>query len=73
MSKGSQQIPRGARQPLVDARSKADPTQFRDRAPDVLSSAFASEAHRQSRAVAKSRHAKKDQEFIDAVSDRGKE
>lgn len=37
--------------------------------PDVRSAAFAAEAHRQSLAVAKSRHARKDQEFIDAVSD----
>jgi hypothetical protein len=35
---------------------------------DVRSKAFAREAHRQSLAVAKSPHAKKDQEFIDAIS-----
>jgi hypothetical protein len=34
----------------------------------VLSKAFAREAHRQSLAVATSRHAKKDQDFIDAIS-----
>ena len=42
----------------------ADP----DRVPDVRSKAFAREAHRQSLAVANSRHAKKDQDFIDAIS-----
>jgi hypothetical protein len=36
--------------------------------PDVRSKAFAREAHRQSLAVAKSRHAKVDQTFVDAVS-----
>lgn len=41
--------------------------------PDVRSPAFASEAHRQSLAVAKSPHARTDQDFIDAVSDRGTE
>ncbi|HKM90803.1 MAG TPA: antitoxin MazE family protein [Candidatus Acidoferrales bacterium] len=39
--------------------------------PDVRSPAFAAEARRQSRAVARSRRAKQDQDFIDAVSDRG--
>lgn len=38
--------------------------------PDMRSPAFAKEARLQSLAVAKSRHAKKDQDFIDAVSDR---
>jgi hypothetical protein len=38
--------------------------------PDVRSPAFQAEAHRQSLAVAKSRFAKEDQDFIDAVSDR---
>lgn len=33
------------------------------------SAAFAAEAHRQSLAVARSQHAKDDQEFIDSVSD----
>ena len=37
--------------------------------PDVRSSAFAAEAHRQSRAVARSRHAAPDQAFIDAISE----
>ena len=37
--------------------------------PDVRSPDFAVEAHRQSHAVAKSRHARKDQDFVDAVSD----
>jgi Antitoxin MazE-like len=36
--------------------------------PDVRSRAFASEAHHQSVAVAESRRARQDQEFIDAVS-----
>ena len=39
--------------------------------PDVRSHAFAAEAHRQSRAVARSRRAKQDQDFIDAISDWG--
>ena len=37
--------------------------------PDVGAPAFRAEAHRQSRAVAGSSHARKDQAFIDAVSD----
>jgi len=41
--------------------------------PDVRSSAFRSEAHRQSAAIAASVHARKDQAFIDAVSDRAEE
>ncbi len=41
--------------------------------PDVRSPAFRSEAHRQSAAVAASAHAREDQAFIDAVSDRGDE
>ena len=36
--------------------------------PDVRSRAFATAAHRQSMAVAKSRHARQDQAFIDAIS-----
>lgn len=39
--------------------------------PDMRSPAFAAEAHRQSLAVARSPHAKEDQDFIDAVSDWG--
>jgi len=39
--------------------------------PDIGSPAFAAEAHRQSRAVAESPHAKEDQDFVDAVSDWG--
>lgn len=35
---------------------------------DVRSKAFALAAHRQSRAVAKSPHAKDDQAFVDAIS-----
>jgi hypothetical protein len=38
--------------------------------PDVRSPEFAAEAHRQSRAVAESKHAQEDQDFIDAISDR---
>ena len=38
--------------------------------PDVRSPAFAAEAHRQSLAVARSPHAREDQDFIDAISDR---
>jgi len=41
--------------------------------PDVRSPEFAKEAHRQSLAVAKSPHAKEDQDFIDAISDWGDE
>jgi hypothetical protein len=41
--------------------------------PDVRSPAFRSEAHRQSAAIAASTHAREDQAFIDAVSDRGDE
>jgi len=37
--------------------------------PDVRSPAFKAEAHRQSLAVARSRHARADQEFIDAISE----
>ena len=37
--------------------------------PDVRAPGFAEEARRQSLAVARSPHAKEDQEFIDAVSD----
>lgn len=39
--------------------------------PDMRSPAFAAEAHRQSLAVARSPHAKADQNFIDIVSDWG--
>jgi hypothetical protein len=41
--------------------------------PDVRSTAFKTQAHRQSLAVARSAHARDDQAFIDAVSDRGDE
>ncbi len=40
---------------------------------DVRSPAFAAEAHRQSLAVARSPHAREDQDFIDAISDRDEE
>ena len=39
--------------------------------PDTRTAAFRAEAHRQSLAVAASAHAWEDQDFIDAVSDRG--
>ena len=39
--------------------------------PDMRSPTLVAEAHRQSLAVARSAHAKEDQEFIDAISDRG--
>ena len=39
--------------------------------PDVRSPAFKAEAHRQSLAVANSPHAKRDQDFVNAVSDWG--
>jgi hypothetical protein len=38
--------------------------------PDVRSRGFKAEAHRQSLIVAESAHAREDQEFIDAVSER---
>jgi hypothetical protein len=38
--------------------------------PDIRSRSFASKAHRQSSAVAESRQAQEDQEFIDVISDR---
>jgi len=41
--------------------------------PDVRAPTFRSEAHRQSLAVRRSAHARDDQAFIDAVSDRGDE
>jgi hypothetical protein len=41
--------------------------------PDTRAPSFKAEAHRQSLAVAASAHAHEDQEFIDAVSDRGDE
>jgi hypothetical protein len=41
--------------------------------PDVRSPEFAMAAHQQSVAVAKSSHAREDQDFIDAVSVRGDE
>ncbi len=37
--------------------------------PDVRSASFRAEAHRQSAAVAATRHARSDQAFIDAISD----
>ena len=39
--------------------------------PDMRSPYFAAEAHKQSLAVARSPHAQEDQEFVDAVSERG--
>ena len=36
--------------------------------PDMRSSAFVAQAHRQSLAVARSSHAREDQDFIDAIS-----
>ena len=41
--------------------------------PDVRSRSFALQAHRQSLAVAKSRHEAEDQAFIDAISERNGE
>jgi hypothetical protein len=41
--------------------------------PDVRARAFRTQAHRQSLAVAASTHARADQAFIDALSDRGDE
>jgi len=42
-------------------------------APDVRAPSFRSEAHRQSAAIGVSAHAREDQAFIDAISDRGAE
>jgi Protein of unknown function (DUF3018) len=39
--------------------------------PDLRSPAFVEEAHRQSLAVARCPHDKEDQDFIEAISDRG--
>lgn len=39
--------------------------------PDLRSPAFVAEAHQQSLAVARSSHAREDQDFVDAISDRG--
>jgi len=39
--------------------------------PDVRSAAFVAQARRQSRAAARSSHAKGDQDFVDAISDWG--
>ncbi len=39
--------------------------------PDTRTAAFRTEAHRQSLAVARSTLARQDQDFVDAVSDRG--
>jgi hypothetical protein len=39
--------------------------------PDVRARSFRTQAHRQSLAVAASAHARADQAFIDALSDRG--
>ncbi|MFZ0477995.1 MAG: antitoxin MazE family protein [Terriglobales bacterium] len=39
--------------------------------PDMRSPAFVTEAHKQSLAVAKGSHARRDQEFIDAISESG--
>jgi len=41
--------------------------------PDVRARSFKTQARRQSRAVAESDHARADQEFIDAISDRNDE
>jgi len=39
--------------------------------PDTRTAAFRAEAHRQSLAVARSRLAREDQDFVDAISDLG--
>ena len=65
---------------MSEASSKHRVKQHRDRlraqglrplqiwVPDVRAPGFAEEAHRQSRAVASSRHASDDQAFVDSVS-----
>ena len=50
------------------SREKVRAHRKRLRAPDTSTAAFASEAHRQSQAVARSQSARRDQEFIDAIS-----
>ena len=69
----------GARSPSNSSRDKVRAHRKRLRqqglrpvqiwVPDVRSPAFVAEARRQSRAVARSRRAKQNQEFIDAVSE----
>ncbi len=71
----------GARPPSKSSRDKVRAHRKRLRqqglrpiqiwVPDMRSPAFAAEAHRQSLAVAKSPHARQDQDFINAVSDWG--
>ena len=71
----------GARTPAKSSRDKVRAHRERLRqqglrplqiwVPDMRSPAFATEAHRQSLAVANSSHAKQDQDFIAAVSDWG--
>ncbi|MCY4637089.1 MAG: antitoxin MazE family protein [Acidobacteria bacterium] len=65
----------------LDSREKARAYRERMRAsgfrpvqfwvPDTRTAAFRAEAHRQSRAVARSAQEHEDQAFIDAMSDRG--
>lgn len=60
----------GAKVAAHSARLRAQglrPTQMW--VPDVRAPSFRAEAHRQSLAMAPSRHAREDQAFIDAVSD----
>ena len=71
----------GARTPSKSSRDKVRAHRKRLRqqglrpiqiwVPDMRSPTFVTEAHRQSLAVAKSPHAKEDQDYINAVSDWG--
>lgn len=48
-------------------------TRATEASPDIRAPGFAEAAHRQSLAVARSRHAKADQDLVDAISDRSDE
>lgn len=68
--------PKPTREKVRDHRAKLRAAGLRPLqiwVPDVRSAEFRAEAHRQSLAVAASRQARDDQEFIDAVSDWGRE
>ena len=67
-----QKRPKTSRQKVAAHRQRLRKQGLRPiqiRVPDVRAPGFAEEAHRQSLAVARSRRAKADQDFIDAISD----
>jgi hypothetical protein len=71
---GQQRRPKTSRQKVAAHRARLRKQGLRPIqiwVPDVRAPGFAEEAHRQSLAVAKSRHAKEDQDFIDAISEFG--